>query len=582
MILQSVLFTEDECKKELYYRYKRSGVLSLDTYLNFFSVSKWRKYTSLNRIFFYYKSIGYTLISFHDLSGEIFQKKLNSGCVSEGRIELEIDQMREACWVTLIEGNDKEKSFEGYFGTDEIAVRQPKVVVDICSYKREEYLKSNLKKIQQYFFERESEFKDFLYIYVVDNSSELEIEKYENEHIKVFHNKNLGGAGGFTRGLIEILKAKKEYGYTHAILMDDDIEFEPEAIARTISFLSYIKPEYENITVGGTMLRLDKRNIVHASGESWSHGLLDNSKKGLDLADFNSCLYLEQENRNVDYSGWWYCCISLNVVSEDNLPLALFIHLDDIEFGIRNSKWGIVFINGVSVWHSTFLHKRPSIYEYYELRNNLILRSTLMLDYGMKEALKVVIKRMIRAILYFRYDDAKLNYLAVCDFLRGVEHFEHLDGVTLHKKISGLGYHSKSIYSLGLEEDVISEIENYDDTNENNKRYVETDNRFGLKEKLTLNGWLLPVKSFEVIPIPCGIHAKRMYRVKSAILYNPDSKDGVIVKKSWRGFFGVVILLFKVVVKMLLKYSRVSNEFRKNSLRLRSIEFWKVYLGIKS
>ncbi|MFQ9704642.1 MAG: hypothetical protein ACLR0U_26825 [Enterocloster clostridioformis] len=41
------------------------------------------------------------------------------------------------------------------------------------------------------------------------------------------------------------------------------------------------------------------------------------------------------------YSGWWCCCFSLNVVRSDNMPIPLFIHRDDIEFGLRNAKYGI-------------------------------------------------------------------------------------------------------------------------------------------------------------------------------------------------------------------------------------------------
>ena len=40
--------------------------------------------------------------------------------------------------------------------------------------------------------------------------------------------------------------------------------------------------------------------------------------------------------------------MSLNLVRPDNLPIPLFLHHDDIEFGIRNQKAGIVFLNGLA------------------------------------------------------------------------------------------------------------------------------------------------------------------------------------------------------------------------------------------
>lgn len=45
----------------------------------------------------------------------------------------------------------------------------------------------------------------------------------EDAKVHVVKNKNAGGAGGFTRGLIEILKRPDRGGITHALLMDDDV-----------------------------------------------------------------------------------------------------------------------------------------------------------------------------------------------------------------------------------------------------------------------------------------------------------------------------------------------------------------------
>ena len=79
------------------------------------------------------------------------------------------------------------------------------------------------------------------------------------------------------------------------------------------------------------------------------------------------------------YSGWWCCCFSLNTVRRDNLPLPLFLHHDDIEFGMRNRDQGVVFLNGIGVWHRTFEHSYPNANLYYDTRNLLI---ELVRQYG--------------------------------------------------------------------------------------------------------------------------------------------------------------------------------------------------------
>ena len=44
-------------------------------------------------------------------------------------------------------------------------------------------------------------------VFISDNSQTLDNDKINSKHINVFKNKNLGGSGGFTRALIEIMKA---------------------------------------------------------------------------------------------------------------------------------------------------------------------------------------------------------------------------------------------------------------------------------------------------------------------------------------------------------------------------------------
>ena len=82
---------------------------------------------------------------------------------------------------------------------------------------------------------------------------------------------------------------------------------------------------------------------------------------------------------DINYTGWWYCCIPSCIVTEKNLPMPYFIHLDDIEYGMRNYNNGIILLNGISVWHPSFVNKSPLWYGYYDMRNQLLTCS--MTDY---------------------------------------------------------------------------------------------------------------------------------------------------------------------------------------------------------
>ena len=72
---------------------------------------------------------------------------------------------------------------------------------------------------------------------------------------------NLGGSGGFSRGMYETLKAGTS---AHTLLLDDDAISEPESIIRAVQFADY----YNTPTiVGGGMLHLDNRTVMYAQGE---------------------------------------------------------------------------------------------------------------------------------------------------------------------------------------------------------------------------------------------------------------------------------------------------------------------------
>lgn len=79
------------------------------------------------------------------------------------------------------------------------------------------------------------------------------------------------------------------------------------------------------------------------------------------------------ESQNWDYGGWWYCCIPVSAIREKGLPLPVFIHRDDIEYGIRMGK--LMTLNGIGVWHEAVTKKLPQIGEYYDIRNMAILNA---------------------------------------------------------------------------------------------------------------------------------------------------------------------------------------------------------------
>ena len=101
------------------------------------------------------------------------------------------------------------------------------IAVNICTYKREKYIRRILECFQRSLFfdgEERTDYLGALYIYVIDNACEL--PETESEHIKLKHNPqgNTGGSGGYQYG-IELIRSSA-LPFRHVVFMDDDVEFE--------------------------------------------------------------------------------------------------------------------------------------------------------------------------------------------------------------------------------------------------------------------------------------------------------------------------------------------------------------------
>lgn len=96
------------------------------------------------------------------------------------------------------------------------------------------------------------------------------------------------------------------------------------------------------------------------------------------------------ESQNWDYGGWWCCCIPVSAIREKGLPLPVFIHRDDIEYGIRMGK--LMTLNGIGVWHEAVTKKLPQIGEYYDIRNMAILNAIHYDDWDKRQWKKFLVK----------------------------------------------------------------------------------------------------------------------------------------------------------------------------------------------
>ena len=201
-----------------------------------------------------------------------------------------------------------------------------------------------------------SDIKDKLFVHIIDNGRTLDPEEFDCENLKIYPNPNVGGAGGFTRGMIEALELDEKP--THVLLMDDDVLIMCESLFRTFYLLQIVRPEFEDAFVSGAMFDYDLRekqyeDVGYVHHADASYGPL---KDRLEMKDIDALLSNEemaQRKQEHSYAGWWYCCIPTHMIEKNGLPLPVFIRGDDVEFSLRN-KAQFLTLDGICIWHVGF------------------------------------------------------------------------------------------------------------------------------------------------------------------------------------------------------------------------------------
>lgn len=557
--------------------FQKGGVVTTDTYFNSLTIEKWRKYTKVSRVLltlFLQGKFNISLCWKQKINEMYVERELKNTTVSaESRTEvtLEFPEETKGMFYFRLEALEKNaRFFGGYYSAGiQEECRPIKLGIVVCTYRRERFVCDNVRLINEDIIENpESPLYGKVEMFISDNGKTLEPYGLASEKVHIFQNKNTGGAGGFTRGLIEILK-RPDKGISHVLLMDDDVVVDTASILRTATFLSLLKEEYASAFIGGAMLRSDQRNIQIESGASWNAGNLIPLKVNLDLRLWQNCLLNEQEEYR-EYNAWWYCCFPMALVSADNLPLPVFIRGDDLEYGLRNMKT-LILMNGICVWHEPFENKYSSFLEYYIIRNRLIDNSFHFPGWGKKELIRELIREYRREGYLYRYKNVSLYMQGIRDFLKGIDFLEQTDGEQLHKQIMASGYRSVPAEQLEVP-------------------FFYQEYKRGCKEKhsalhevvrrLTFNGYLLPAKHVRTVPMATA-RPEFVWRSRTILFYDIVENKGFVTHRNIRTFIKQGFEVIGMIVAILTKYEKAKQSYISRGDEIRQLAFWEKYLDMK-
>ncbi|MBW3091160.1 glycosyltransferase [Bifidobacterium sp. 82T25] len=392
--------------------------------------------------------------------------------------------------------------------------------------------------------------------------------------------RNLGGSGGFSRGMYETVEAGTS---SYCLLLDDDAISEPEAILRAVQFADYA---FKPLLVGGGMLHLDNRTMLYTQGErfDWQRMWM---KPSLELGynhDFAAEPLRDASERHQrideDFNGWWMCLIPVKALKTIGLSLPVFIKFDDIEYGMRAKRAGFptVGLPGVAVWHQAWHSKDPSRTweEYFFVRNRWI--SALLMQPNRP------FKRMMFESMYgdavlgmrFIYSAMRLRHEALRDILRGpqyiVDSFPTRLGEIRELRASFPDAQGKS---------------SFEDFPEAEREYVSARRHPRSKKFQAKNAMKAAASSFFSREDASGaerpdvaIPAQDSYwwtwlangHVRSALVTSPDGNSVSWLKRNDPLFRRNMLECYRLVKRILRDWKRLSAEYRAYDLP--SLETW--------
>ena len=411
--------------------------VSFATYFNAFPASYWRRWTTVESVTLRIKIAGESTIVLYRSTArgaghpvETIRVESAEPATVERTLPLAPFIDGGWYWFDIVAGPEPVTLIEAEWLGQTTRQEPGRVSIGITTFNRPDDLLGQLRTLGE-----ATEIHDLLdTVYVIDHGSARAADQPGftdaaarlGGRLMVIEQGNLGGSGGFARSMDEAVSAGKS---DYLLLMDDDVQFDPEGVLRAVTFADLAQ---RPTIVGGHMFSRYDRCVMHAYAEAvapgpWWWGAAPNTKARHDFGRRNlrNTPWLHRR-ADSDYNGWWMCLIPTRVIAEIGLALPVFIKWDDAEYGLRARARGYptVSLPGVAAWQAPWDDKNDALdwQAYYHLRNRLVtglLHSPLPHGGGLVwESLE----RQLQSLLSMQYSTARLRLLAVEDVLAGPDH----------------------------------------------------------------------------------------------------------------------------------------------------------------
>jgi len=590
--LQNIIFPEQSvCSEDgLYVRLNTSaafhagfglrlqpgGTARFDTYFNALNIGKWHRECDLDGLYLSLSGTGTFVLTVRQAEAGapgapgavMFQEEVTLEKSTEFLVDLSRYHRSPPSSLIHFELKALTKStFTGAaFLTNAALQAPPRLAVSITTFQREAEVQGTVRRLEK--FLKTFDFKSHVHVFVVDNGHSAKIAN--TKKVTCLQNKNLGGAGGFARGLLEAEKA----GFSHCAFMDDDATFHLENIHRAYVFLALSRTS--RAAVAGAMINNSTKWRL------WENGAVFNRvcrpvSGGTDLRDFDEILEMEQkssEERPFNfYGGWWFFAFPIAHVT--HYPFPFFVRGDDINFSLTND-FRINVLNGVVSFQDGFSEKESPQFLYLDLRYHLVQHLTIDgLEISAISCARIALWFILRNAVKFQYESCDALLLAWRDVMRGPGFFtENADMVARRQDIDAMIKDEawKPVAELDLR-----------------KRRRFNPNRLWFIPlrwawKYTLNGHLFPFYNAwanrVVVPSVQRGWFKQVWGASRITYLSHDRSKGYTVSQSKARFAGVVWQVFVTGLRFVAGYQKLRRVYKGQFADMTSSAYWAQLLDI--
>lgn len=444
-VFQHLLLASDPFREPLYYRkissnaglhprlssagtmnFRKDENFAFDGYFNAFFESLVAEHTGLRSIQLRLEFSGRFFIEIIRLAQarapQVIATAESERRLGDGPLVMEVDLTTDSPLGSRLIFHITCLSKEGHFAggcwwTTAKPRRHVQLDILACTFKKREFIERTVRRVADY---RRLD-RGGYHITVVDNGSDLPTDLFFSyPNVRIVPQGNVGGAGGAARGLMEGLVAQGRPQPTHFLLMDDDIELEPDMVLRAMSWLRFLKTDH---CLGGGMLDLYRPTHLHELGCWLGRPRLLSVTACIGELELTGSGAMDKLGQVPvpHFNAWWFMAISREAVEKNGLPLPCFIRGDDKEFGFRMLQGGVptLPIPGIAVWHMPFYAKVSAWLFYYNMYNDLLIRSLRYPELSGDTVADAVWAEIEHYLEKLEYDQAATRVLGLEDFLRG-------------------------------------------------------------------------------------------------------------------------------------------------------------------